>query len=209
MKLGQIPRHSIREPCTRWHFCAVEWAYMRGSYLYPNCSTASSVSSPMEPRSSVSPPHRFHVVFVRIDRDPGILSRLTGTSGERGEGGGGGHLHGARGLLYQTERKPDLPVSRRVGSELSVRSLLNQQLLVYESTLCAPSVWRCPCWWSSVVGEFGFVYDACHKFANIFAYGRLARYGCVNTSRRSLVEFFIACSYLAIPEIINALYGCE
>lgn len=74
---------------------------------------------------------------------------------------------GARGLLYQIERKPDLPVSRRVGSELSVRSLLNQ--LVYESTLCVPSVWRCPCWSSVVVNSALFMM----RVINLRIYSRM------------------------------------
>lgn len=96
--------------------------------------------------------------------------RLTGTCGVIYTG-----FDGAPGLLYQTERKPDLPVSRRVGSELSVRSLLNQQLLVSRFTnlrVCAIrlSGVRLP-----VFGrELGFVYDVCHKFANIhYACARL------------------------------------
>lgn len=70
--------------------------------------------------------------------------RLTGTCGVICAG-----FDGAPGLLYQTERKPDLPVSRRVGSELSVRSLLNQQLLVSRFTnlrVCAIRLSDdCPC----------------------------------------------------------------
>lgn len=85
---------------------------------------------------------------------------------------------GPPGLVYQTERRPDLPVSRwGEDSELSVRSLLNQQLLVsswFTNLPCAaPSVClACPI--VRVGRQFGFVYDVCHKFGEYSVW--LARY---------------------------------
>ena len=110
------------------------------------------------PRSSASSSNGtalvidFDVVFVRTDTDPSLPAL---------DGYLRGHLYGfdgAPGLLYQ--RKPDLPVSRRVGSELSVRSLLNQQLLVSRFTNLRVCAIRLSGVRLSVFGrELGFVYD--------------------------------------------------
>lgn len=130
-------------------------------------------------------------------------SRLTGTCGVICMG-----FDGAPGLLYQTERKPDLPVSRRVGSELSVRSLLNQQLLVSRFTnlpcarVCHPSVWRTIVR-VSVVNSALFM--MCVINLRIFATYGWWPATAVNTSPRSLVSSLSRPRPSTIPEIIKVL----
>lgn len=149
----------------RWHFC---WSWME-SYLYGIVARSSGSSSNGTMHALVRIID-LDVLFVRADTDP-KLSRawrvLAGSS-----------VWGPLVLYIKPNGRPDLPVSRRgEDSELSVRSLLNQQLLVsswFTNLPCAaPSVClACPI--VRVGRQFGFVYDVCHKFGEYSVW--LARY---------------------------------